>query len=188
MARYVVATIDELPPGTRKIVEVAGRQVGVFNVGGAGWHSFYFEDHFANAPAMAAQLTSLVAQGVFDRFPTLKVVLIEGGFAWIPPLLWRLDRTWAKLRGEVPHVKRAPSEYFRENFVITTQPMEEPGKPEHFHQLLEHLDMNDHLLFATDYPHWDFDAPDHAVPRGLGDEVRARIFARNAVDLFGLER
>ena len=34
MARYVVATVDELPPGTRKIVEVAGRQVGVFNVGG----------------------------------------------------------------------------------------------------------------------------------------------------------
>ena len=34
MARYVVARADELPPGTRKIVEVAGRQVGVFNVGG----------------------------------------------------------------------------------------------------------------------------------------------------------
>ena len=34
MARYVVAGVDELPPGTRKIVDVAGRQIGVFNVGG----------------------------------------------------------------------------------------------------------------------------------------------------------
>ena len=34
MARYVVASVDELPPGTRKIVDVAGRQVGVFNVNG----------------------------------------------------------------------------------------------------------------------------------------------------------
>ena len=34
MARYVVASVDELPPGTRKIVEVAGRQVGVFNING----------------------------------------------------------------------------------------------------------------------------------------------------------
>ncbi len=34
MARYVVATIAEIPPGGRKIVEVAGRSIGVFNVGG----------------------------------------------------------------------------------------------------------------------------------------------------------
>ncbi len=34
MARYVVATVEEIPPGGRKIVEVAGRSIGVFNVGG----------------------------------------------------------------------------------------------------------------------------------------------------------
>ncbi len=34
MARYVVATVDEIPPGGRKIVEVAGRSIGVFNIGG----------------------------------------------------------------------------------------------------------------------------------------------------------
>lgn len=34
MARYVVAEIDEVPPGGRKIVDVAGRSIGVFNVNG----------------------------------------------------------------------------------------------------------------------------------------------------------
>ncbi len=34
MAKYIVATIDEIPPGTRKIVDVAGRQIGVFNIKG----------------------------------------------------------------------------------------------------------------------------------------------------------
>ena len=34
MARYVVGTVDEIPPGQRKIVEVDGRSIGVFNVGG----------------------------------------------------------------------------------------------------------------------------------------------------------
>lgn len=34
MAQYVVATVDEIPPGERKIVEVAGRSVGIFNLGG----------------------------------------------------------------------------------------------------------------------------------------------------------
>ena len=34
MSRYVVATVDEVPPGSRKIVEVAGRTIGIFNLGG----------------------------------------------------------------------------------------------------------------------------------------------------------
>ncbi len=34
MARHVVATVDEIPPGQRKLVEVAGRSIGIFNVGG----------------------------------------------------------------------------------------------------------------------------------------------------------
>jgi 3-phenylpropionate/trans-cinnamate dioxygenase ferredoxin subunit len=34
VARHVVATVDEIPPGGRKIVEVAGRSIGIFNLGG----------------------------------------------------------------------------------------------------------------------------------------------------------
>jgi 3-phenylpropionate/trans-cinnamate dioxygenase ferredoxin subunit len=33
MARYVVATVEEIPPGARKIVKVAGREIGIFNIG-----------------------------------------------------------------------------------------------------------------------------------------------------------
>jgi 3-phenylpropionate/trans-cinnamate dioxygenase ferredoxin subunit len=34
MARYVVGTVDEFPPGTRRVVEIGGRMVGIFNVNG----------------------------------------------------------------------------------------------------------------------------------------------------------
>jgi uncharacterized protein len=154
---------------------------------GAGWPSHYIEDHCGMPQAFEAQVISMVFEGVFERFPELKIVLIEGGFAWLPALMWRMDRTWEKLRDEVPHLRRPPSEVVREHFWITTQPMEEPPKREHFHQLLAHLNMNDRLMFATDYPHWDFDAPDRAIPVKLDPTLHRMIMAENARTLYGLK-
>ena len=98
--------------------------------------------------------------------------------------MWRLDRCWRQLRDEVPDVKRPPSESIREHFWITTQPMEEPPQKVYLEQFLEHLDMNDRLMFATDYPHWDFDAPDRTLPSALEPDLRRRIMSENARDLY----
>jgi len=65
--------------------------------------------------------------------------------------------------------------------------MEEPHLTEQFTQFLEHLHMDDRLMFATDYPHWDFDAPDSAVPAPLPPELQRKIMAGNARALYGLE-
>src|SRR5207245_2304801 len=132
---------------------------------GAGWPSMYLEDHAGMSTAFQAQVISLICEGVFERFPQLKIVLIEGGFAWVPPLAWRLDAAWRKLRDEVPHLQRKPSEYVAEHIWLTTQPMEEPPRAEQFAQLLEQAPwLQRRLMFSTDYPHWDFDDPDQALP------------------------
>ena len=78
---------------------------------------------------MQNTLASLVFEGVLERFPKLKVVMIEGGFAWVPALCWRMDKHWERMRAETPHLKRPPSEYVREHFWFTTQPIEEPESP-----------------------------------------------------------
>ena len=54
---------------------------------------------FVGAVALttAEPLGMFTMGGVFERFPTLKVVLIEGGVAWLPSLMWRMDRAWEKL-------------------------------------------------------------------------------------------
>jgi len=177
---YEAAVRHDLPIG----IHFGG--AGGSAITGAGWPSYYYEDHAGMPPSLQTQLVSFVCEGVFEHFPTLKVVLIEGGMAWLPPLMWRLDRAWSLLRDEVPHLKRLPSEYVREHFWLTTQPMEEPHGRREFHQFLEHLDMNDRLMFATDYPHWDFDAPDAALPARLSPELERMIMAENARALYHL--
>jgi predicted TIM-barrel fold metal-dependent hydrolase len=93
---------------------------------GTGYGSFYIEDTVGMATAFADQLTSLVCEGVFERFPGLRVVLIEGGIAWLPPLMWRLDRAWRLFRGDARNLSRLPSELIREHVWLTTQPIDEP--------------------------------------------------------------
>ena len=155
---------------------------------GAGWPSMYIEDHAGMSTAFQAQVSSLICEGVFEQFPSLKIVLIEGGFAWAPPLAWRLDSAWSKLRVEVPHLKRLPSEYFAEHFWLTTQPMEEPARPAQFLELLEQGPwLQDRLMFSTDYPHWDFDAPDQALPKvQLPAGFAEKLMAENARALYKL--
>jgi uncharacterized protein len=127
----------------------------------------------------------MVLEGVFERFPKLKVVVIEGGFGWLPALAWRLDRHWERAKDEVPDLARKPSDYIRDHVWITTQPMEEP---ENRQQLLDVMGWIGHerILFATDYPHWDFDDPARVLPRGLAPEHKRMIEAENARRLFNL--
>ena len=129
--------------------------------------------------AQQAVLTSLILEGVFERIPSLKVVLIEGGLAWAASLGWRLDAQWKKLKQELPHLKRAPSEYIRSNVWFTTQPIEEPEPRVQMAEVLDWIGW-DRILFATDYPHWDFDDPAVALPFRMTDEQRRGVFQDNA--------
>jgi hypothetical protein len=152
----------------------------------AGFPSFYIEDHAGMSTAFQDQLTSLIFEGVFERFPGLKVVLIEAGLAWMLPCIWRLDRSWLLLREEIPAVKRPPSDYVRNHIWITTQPIEEPTRGTDLLDVLAELDMNDRIMFSTDYPHWDFDAPDRVFPPRMSQELKQSFFCDNARALYKL--
>lgn len=175
---YEAATAHDLPVA----LHVAGGSGHPMT--GCGWPSFYYEDHTGYQQSFLDQVTSLIAEGVFERFPNLKIVLQEGGFTWMLPLMWRLDRSYGLLREHLPSLERLPSEYGREHFWFTTQPIEEPERPEYFMQMVERLGMDDKYLFATDYPHWDFDAPDQALPASVPADLRRKIFSGNALSLY----
>ena len=167
----------------------AGLPVGIHAFGNSGWPvsnvgwpSFYLEEMVGHAQTSQSGLVSLVLEGVFERWPTLKVVLVESGFTWAPSLLWRLDKAFDTLRSEVPHLKLRPSEYIRRNVWWTSQPMDEP---ENRRFLADMFDW-DRLLFSSDYPHWDFDDPTRVIMFPASEEQRQAFFAGNARAVYAL--
>lgn len=153
--------------------------LSAFPIGGSGWPSYYVEDHTLNAVNLQSQVLSLICEGVFDRFPKLKFVAIECGVSWLAPLMWRMDKQWKRLRSEMPNLTRLPSEVIREHIRLTTQPMEEPHKPEQLLQAIEHVG-EDAIMFSTDYPHWDFDNPERAFQIELPAPLKKKILHENA--------
>lgn len=153
---------------------------------GTGWFATYWEEHVAYVFSMQTLITSLIMEGAFEQVPNLKVVAVEGGFGWAPSLGWRMDKHWERMRKEVPHVKRPPSEYMREHIWYTTQPIEEPENRNDLVDTIRWVGA-DRLLFSTDYPHWDFDDPRYAITVKLSPEDEKAIFAGNARRLYRLD-
>ena len=151
----------------------------------SGYPSRYMEWHNILPANYMGHINSLVCEGIFEKFPGLKFVAIEGGLAWIPHLMWRMDKNYKALRSTTPWLKKLPSQYIREHIRLTTQPIEEPDNSEHMLQILEMMDAKNTVMFSSDYPHWDFDNPKMALPP-IGGELKEHILWRNAAELYGL--
>jgi predicted TIM-barrel fold metal-dependent hydrolase len=200
--QVLIADRTEKPIGNRKyrpLLEAAAAEGlpvafhpggrGMNPITGCGWPSYYYEDHVGYPQAAFSHLASLIFEGVFDRIPDLKIVMAEGGYSWAVPFGWRLDSCWRLLREEVPDLERTPSDYLREHVWFTTQPVEEPERPGWFaavYAQMQRAGLGDHLMFSSDYPHWDFDGPDATPLRTLDHEARRAILALNASRLYGI--
>ncbi len=146
----------------------------------SGWPTYYIEEVVGMASAFQSQLTSLVAEGTFDRFPALRVALVEAGFAWLPAFLWRFDKGWRGLRREVPWTKRPPSEYVREHVRLTLQPIDGPADAEQMRTVLDWLGSEELLLYSSDYPHRTCAQGSARLPAGLPERLAGGILAENA--------
>ena len=144
----------------------------------AGWPSYFIEEYASNAPAFKQELLSLITEGVFQKFPELKVVLIEAGFTWLPGYCWRIDKIWRGVRREVPWVKEAPSEIIRRHVRFTLQPADAPPDPKQMEQVIDQIGCDDLILFSTDYPHWQFDGT-NPFPDGFPERLKQKVMIDN---------
>ena len=188
--QVLVLAAGEMPLGRRfywplwAAAERAGLPIGI-HAGSAfrhaptqsGFSSSLAEDYSNQTQAFAAQLVSLVAEGIFTKFPTLRFVLLESGVTWLPGLMWRMSKDWRGVRTEIPWVKQPPASLLRDHIRLTCQPFDAPAAE--VGRIIDHLGSDEMLLFATDYPHWQFDG-DAALPLGLPARLRHKLLVENA--------
>lgn len=135
------------------------------------------------------QLTSIILQGLPERYPSLKFVFQESGVFWAPALAYRLDGYYLKRGSEAPLLKALPSEYLLDRCYFGTQPIEEPKDPQHLEAIFRMMNGYEHFMFASDYPHFDYDEVSAITSLSfLTSEAKANVLAGNAMRVFNFRK
>lgn len=142
-----------------------------------GWPSFRAEDYANIPPALESQLMSLISEGVFQKFPKLRVVLLESGVTWLPVFMWRYAKLWRGTRRETPWLDRSPDEIIRQQVFASLAPVDAADPARGIEQLCEAAGSDGMWLYASDHPHWQFDDPDPF--RGLSSSLREKLATEN---------
>jgi len=145
----------------------------------------YPERHAMLLQPGQAILASMIFGGIFERFPSLSLVLSEYGTTWAAPMAWRMDNAWEQGDRSLAALPKPPSEYVNRNVRFTTQPLDEPPEAAMLGEFLELLDAGRTLMFSSDYPHWDTDEPRYILNSRLPAELRRRIAVETALECFG---
>ncbi len=144
------------------------------------WHTF------SQPLGIMTVAVSLTAGGVFERFPRLRVALLEGNCSWAPWLFYRLDEHYEWLGSyEAPELRKKPSEYLKSNCFLSVEADEEPVR-----QYIEYFG-DDNLVFSTDYPHADSKYPravECFMTLPLAEGSKRKILWDNWCRLYGIEK
>ncbi len=149
-----------------------------------GWPSWHIEEYVGMAQVFQSQIINLIVEGVFAQFPDLRIVMAEGGWTWLPSLMWRLDKEWKGLRFEIPWVNTFPSDLIRKHMRFTLQPTDAPPDTTQLLQVIEQLESDELLMYSSDYPHWHDSTND--LLNSLSVEQKSNILVENARAFYGI--
>jgi uncharacterized protein len=150
----------------------------------AGGSPMTFAEYRAlNGQALMSHVGSMILESVFDRFPTLQVLLVGGGATWIPGFLWRLDYWYRITPSDAPGLARLPSEYFTRHFFMSTYGLEAPPGNGLVKALDTHPGLLSRLLYTSCWPNEDSTKTKDALV-GLPAELATQILRDNALALY----
>jgi predicted TIM-barrel fold metal-dependent hydrolase len=180
-----------------------GVHVGALHHLGMDSLGVYYAVHGLGHPfGIMTQAAAMLAYGVFDRFPKLRVGFLEGGATWVPFFMDRLDRSYphhlqVDINGEfLPSSKPdvMASDYFRrhvrEGRIFVGFDCDDRGLGFAVKEA-----GNGAFLFATDFPHESFDAKhcrheieDLLARDDINQKDKSAILATNAKRFYGVEQ
>jgi uncharacterized protein len=143
----------------------------------------YFTMNLIQDPRQA--LTTMVVDGVFERFPRLRVGTIEAMVGWVGEWLERIDYRY-RYMGHTSGMKRPVGEYFSRNIWISGDPEEKMFK------YIVQFAGDDKFFIGSDYPHAEGFV--HPVEKArqylkdLPDESVSKILSKNARDFYHIQR
>lgn len=149
-----------------------------------GYAGYYAEEYAVETQLYLSQLTSMIFEGVFQKFPALRVAVMEGGFTWVPTWGWSMNKKWKGLRRDFPWLDELPLDVLRRHVRFSIAPSD-LGSVEQTRTIVEWLGSEDILMFASDYPHRhrnDVAKLLDAVP----ETMKAKIMAESARDWYRL--
>jgi len=138
MAQYVVATVEEIPPGERKIVEVAGRSIGIFNLGGE-FFALRNRCPHQGGPLCSGTVGGLIvasSPGAYEYSRAGEIIRcpwhgwefdIRTGQSWFDPRHVRVRRYDVSIQGQPPAAEALPEDaseqpaYLAETYAVTVQ-------------------------------------------------------------------
>ena len=142
------------------------------------WHPF-------NQPlGIMFVITCFTSGGILERFPSLRLGLLEGNCSWAPFMMYRLDEHWEWTgKYEAPEVLMKPSQYMLRNCFLSCEADEETAR----HYFEDFGD--DNVVYSTDYPHADSKFP-HATEAFLtlpfAESTKRKVLWDNYAKLYNL--
>jgi predicted TIM-barrel fold metal-dependent hydrolase len=131
-------------------------------------------------------LMNMIAEGVFERTPNLKVVWADGAADLLTPFIWRMDTFGRPHLEQTPWAPRMPSDYLPGHVYFVQGSLDGPGDVDFAGEWLRFTGKENMLMFGSSYPNWQLN--DATAIAGLfSEEQRDRVLWRNAAELYGIE-
>jgi predicted TIM-barrel fold metal-dependent hydrolase len=150
-----------------------------------GEENFRSVDYMGIPGPPAQTLATMIFDGVLDRFPELRIGVIEQGAIWVPSWMRQMESAFEAFRRHEDRLQAlslTPSEYVRRQIRFTPYPTEDVG------WIIDQAGP-EVCLFSSDYPHVEGGRrPIERFEASLGpagDDVRHRFYSENFLDLMG---
>jgi predicted TIM-barrel fold metal-dependent hydrolase len=130
-------------------------------------------------------LMNMIAEGVFERMPTLKFVWADGAADMLTPFIWRMDCFGRPHLEQTPWAPQMPSDYLPGHVYFVQGALDGPGDTDFAGKWFGFTGKENMVMFGSSYPHWQ--CAELKVPSAYTAEQRDKLCWRNAAQLYGID-